>query len=286
MKIKFSIIFIIILGVCFYSAGCGSKTVEQEDKDMQEVGSKEGAQQKLLTFSLSGTEKGKKKWDIEGESADLLSSEIVKLANVKGKTYNEDNVITITADKGAFDKKSNDVQLNSNVVAVTDDGVTLTTDHLNWNAKKEEVWTEDFVEVDRENVKAKGTGVKGHPALEKVRFEQDVTIDIAPSTVVTCDGPLEIDYQKSVAYLNKNVVVIDERGELKADKASVYFNKEKKEIKKVVAEGNVSIKRGDNVTYSDKAIYYADEAKVVLKGKPKVIIYSSVEEEKNGFNKN
>jgi hypothetical protein len=169
-------------------------------------------------------------------------------------------------------------------VAVTDDGVKLTTDKLNWNAQKEEVWTEDFVTVDRENVKASGTGITGHPSLEKVKFEQDVTIDIAPSTVVTCDGALEIDYKQSIAYLNDNVVVIDERGQLKADKAQVYFDKEKKEIKKVIAEGNVSIKRGENITYSDKAIYYAEDARVVLKGKPKFIIYSSIQEEKDGLN--
>ena len=267
-------------------AGCAPKPSTQESDSMDDIGSKEGAQQKLLTFSLSGTEKGEKKWDLEGESADLLSSELIELSNIKGKTYNKENVITLTADSGTFDRNSNDVKLKSNVVAVTDDGATLTTDKLNWNAQKEEVWTEDIVNIDRDNVKVKGTGIIGHPSLEQVKFEQDVTIDIAPSTIITCDGALEIDYKQSVAYLNDNVEVTDERGKLKADKARVYFDTEKKEIKKVIAEGNVSIQRGENITYSQKAIYYAKEAKVVLQGRPKFIIYSSAQEDSNGLNKN
>ena len=265
-------------------AGCAPKSSTQESDSMDDIGSEEGAQQKLLTFSLSGTEEGKKKWDLEGESADILSSELIELSNIKGKTYNKDNVITLTADSGTFDRNSNDVKLKSNVVAVTDDGARLTTDTLNWNAQKEEVWTEDIVNVDRDNVKVKGTGITGHPSLEQVKFEQDVTIDIAPSTIITCDGALEIDYKESVAYLNDNVEVIDERGKLKADKACVYFDKERKEIKKVIAEGNVSIQRGENITYSEKAIYYAKEAKVILQGRPKFIIYSSIQEDNDGLN--
>ena len=252
---------------------------------MDDVGFKEGAGQKLLAFSLSGTEEGRKKWDIEGESADLLSSELVELSNITGKTYNKEKVITITADSGTLDRKSNDVKLRSNVVAVTDDGARLTTDKLNWNAQKEEVWTKDIVKVERDNIKVKGAGIEGHPNLEKVKFTRDVTIDIAPSTIITCDGALEIDYKQSVAYLNDNVEVIDERGQLKADKACVYFDKERKEIKKVIAEGNVSIERDENITYSHKAIYYADEARIVLEGRPKLMIYSSIQEESNGLNK-
>ena len=282
-RLRYSILFISLV-VIF--AGCGPNPSIQESDSMDDIGSKEGAQQKLLTFSLSGTEKGEKKWDLEGESADLLSSELIELSNIKGKTYNKENVITLTADSGTFDRNSNDVKLKSNVVAVTDDGATLTTDKLNWNAQKEEVWTEDIVNINRDNVKVKGTGIIGHPSLEQVKFEQDVTIDIAPSTIITCDGALEIDYKQSVAYLNDNVEVTDERGKIKADKARVYFDTEKKEIKKVIAEGNVSIQRGENITYSQKAIYYAKEAKVVLQGKPKFIIYSSAQEDSNGLNKN
>lgn len=283
---------IIVIVIIVFMLGCSKNEKAQEEGVLSEEVSPKGssqqedADQKILTFSLSGTEQGKKRWDITGESADILSSDVVELTNIVGKTYTEDSVITITADKGKFDKSSNNMELKKNVVALTEDGAELTTEHLNWNAQKELIWTEDFVQVQKDEVKTTGYGMEARPNLEKVEFKRDVKVNIDPSTVITCDGPLQIDYKESIAYLNKNVQVIDERGELAADKARVYFDREEKKIIKVIAEGNVKIKRDGSVTYSDTAIYYADEMKIVLTGRPKFVIYPENKEEEEGNGSN
>jgi len=48
-------------------------------------------------------------------------------------------------------------------------------------------------------------------------------------------------------------------------------------VKDIVAEGNVKIKRGDNMTYSEKAVYDAVSKKVSLAGRPKLVIYQEGE---------
>jgi len=279
---KFFIITLVAVTALGACAGCSRQKDAETDIDRaeQEIAGNidTDMEQKILSFSLSGTEEGRKKWDIEGESADIMSSEEVMLHSVKGKTYTDDNIITITADSGLYNKKTSDMNLKENVVATTEDGATLKTSQLNWNAQEEYVWSDEFVEVEREQLVVEGHGLKGHPNLEQVMLEKDVKVKIKPATVVVCDGPLEIDYKESVAYLNQNVRVFDERGRMSADKATVFFSKEKKEITKIIAEGNVSIKRGENTTFSDKAIYYADEGKVVLIGSPKFVVYSKPED--------
>jgi hypothetical protein len=45
-------------------------------------------------------------------------------------------------------------------------------------------------------------------------------------------------------------------------------------IDKIVARGNVKVVQGENVSYSEEAIYNASDRKIVLKGRPKLIIYS------------
>ena len=50
-------------------------------------------------------------------------------------------------------------------------------------------------------------------------------------------------------------------------------------IDKIVARGNVKIVRGENVSYSDEAIYTAADKKITLSGRPKLIIYSTEEYE-------
>jgi hypothetical protein len=50
-------------------------------------------------------------------------------------------------------------------------------------------------------------------------------------------------------------------------------------IERILARGNVIITRGQNVSYSDEALYSALESKITLLGRPKLVIYSS-----EGFN--
>ena len=48
-------------------------------------------------------------------------------------------------------------------------------------------------------------------------------------------------------------------------------------IEKIVARGNVKITRGENISYSDEAVYTAQDKKITLSGKPRLIIYSAEE---------
>jgi lipopolysaccharide export system protein LptA len=109
---------------------------------------------------------------------------------------------------------------------------------------------------------------------------------------------LEIDYQKNLAIFKNNVQVDNEGTTINADIMDVYFSrstneakeKEEKEegaqkgappslagskIEKVIARGNVKITKGQNVSYSDEATYVAIDKKVILTGRPKLMIYST-----------
>jgi lipopolysaccharide assembly outer membrane protein LptD (OstA) len=48
-------------------------------------------------------------------------------------------------------------------------------------------------------------------------------------------------------------------------------------IEKIVATGNVKIMQGENISYSDEAVYDAMAKKIILSGKPKLVIYSTEE---------
>lgn len=256
--------------------GCGKGKTAEENSAETLLG--EQTDQKILTFSLFGySDGGKRSWDLKGDSADVLTTNVVLLDNVLGHSYDKDNSITLTADKGEFDKNQNNLLLKDNVVATTQDGATLTTDHLNWNATKEEVDTDALVDIERENIKITGEGALGQPDLKYMQLKKNVTVELKPSTVITCEGALEVDTQNNKAIFNDSVVVIDERGKLWADKAEVYFDPIKKGIDKVVARGNVKIEREGNVTYSEEASYDAISKLMVLTGRPKLVLYSQEE---------
>jgi len=261
--------------------------------------------QQISDFSLSGFgERGKKTWDLSGKSADIFT-DIIKLKDITGNLYGEKEDIKLTADKGDFNKSEGKVHLEQNVVITTSSGAKLLTDSLDWDRKNQVVTTKDKVNIAKENMITTAYGAQGHPSLNQIKLERDVMVRLNSAaadkqkedpekgkTVITCDGPLAIDYEKNIATFNNNVKV--DRGDLLiySDKMDVYFlpsGKDKElgqkaettdsmmntKIEKIVAHGNVRILRGDNTSYSEDAIYTTADKKITLLGKPRLVIYSS-----------
>jgi LPS export ABC transporter protein LptC len=266
--------------------------------------------QQINDFSLSGYgEKGKKDWDISGKTADILT-EAVKLSDVVGNLYGKDEDTQLTAKKGDFNKTDGKLHLEQDVVITTSSGARLTTDSLDWDRNNQVVTTQDPVNIQKDNMVLVASGAKAKTSLKKVALEKDVRLDINPVTqdksegqlekekiVITCDGPLEIDYEKNIATFNNNVKVERNDTIIYSDTMDVYFiaanteeNKTTVEdnkgssaditgnkIDRIVAKGNVKILRGENVSFSDEAIYTASDKKIVLYGRPKLVIYSTEE---------
>lgn len=260
--------------------------------------------QQISDFSLAGFgEKGKKTWDISGKSADIFT-DIVKLKDIVSYLYKEEEQIKLTADKGDFDKGKGKVHLEDNVVITTSSGARLTTDSLDWDRKNQIVTTKDALKLERENMITTALGAKAEPNLNKVTLEKDVTVSINPATadslsqaaegnnkiIITCDGPVTIDYAKNIATFNKNVKVDRGDSQIYSDTMDIYFkvlDEDKTgnlkqtskamggEIEKIIARGNVKVVRGQNISYSDEAVYDASTKKITLSGTPKLVIYST-----------
>lgn len=252
--------------------------------------SQETAQQ-MMDFSLAGyTQKGKKSWEVKGNSADIFSN-IVRLTTVTANVYGEEENINLVADKGSYDKATGKMHLEDNVVITTQSGGKLTTDSLDWDRSSQEVTTNDIVNIEKQNMLAIAKGLVGEPNLKKVYLKDDVRVEIKEEgqlltppntesankepTIITCDGPLEIDYEKEIATFNTNVKVDQkEQGEMYADKMVVHFDFKNKKILYIRSTGNVKIVKGENTSYSDEAVYSAADKKMILTGRPRLVIYS------------
>ncbi len=230
--------------------------------------------QKVYFFSFTKyTSAGSKEIEIEGDSANILA-ETVDLLNVVAKAYAEETPVTITADKGKYQKKTNMVHIEQNVVATTQDGTRMTTEELDIYPDKHILENEVQTIVRKNNINVDGVGARGDTNLKRVKFKKNVTVIVQPDkgaaedpTVITCDGPLEIDYNHNIAYFKDNVVAKDRRGTLHSDTMDVFYSKQNKKVSKIIARGNVMIEIPDgNKTYSDNVVYLADEGRVILGG--------------------
>ena len=236
--------------------------------------------QQFEGFNLAGTDAGVKKWDIKGDHADIIG-DIVNLTNIVANAYGEEQT-NLTAKTGTLNKATGKMHLEKDVVVTTESGEKLTTDTLDWERDKDLVKTDDKVVLTKEGMTATGTGAIGHPGLKTAQMNQDITVQIDTKSpdplssivTITCDGPLEIDYNNQKATFNNNVVAIQNDRKLTADKMEALFDSQTKQIKEMICTGHVTMRQGENTTYSEKAVYNAEEQRLVLSGSPKLIFYT------------
>lgn len=230
--------------------------------------------QRVYSFSFSKyKESGDKELEIEGDSADIFSKNVA-LINVIAKAYAEESPVTITADQGSIDRSTSDVFLKKNVVATTETGTRLMTDRLNIRSSNQQMETDAEAQVKRDNISVNGLGAASDSDLKKVTFKKNVTVvvqdpdsETKTPTIVTCDGPLDIDYERNIAHFSKNVLAQDERGTLEADYIDVFYDRLTRRIAKMVARGSVVItSKEGNKTYSDNAVYLAGDGRIILGG--------------------
>ena len=228
----------------FANKGKQQEASSGKPAESAQTGTGDQVQHKVLSFNLEGlNEKGGKKWDVKGESAEAISEDRVKLNNIVAKSYGEEAEATITADKGVYDKLHNNVKLEENVKATIE------------NTK---AFASDFMDLP-------GQATNKSKAKEAAQKKG--------KTVITCDGEVRFEYENNKAYFEKNVKVTSDDGNIDADKITVNLEPNTRKIKDIVAEGNVKITRGEDITYSEKAVYVEAEKKVILTGRPKIVIY-------------
>lgn len=201
-------------------------------------------QHKVLSFNLEGfTEKGSKKWDVNGKCAEAISQTEVRIDDIVAKAYGDDAEATITADTGIYNKEKNNVRLEQNVKATIRNAGGLAEGDADASRMQED---------------------PGDAKDETVKKKKD--------TVITCDGDVRFDYEDNVAYFNKNVTVVTEDGTIIADRITVHLDPDTKKLKEIIAEGHVKILKEGNTIYSQRATYIEAQKKIILTGKPKIVI--------------
>lgn len=237
------------------------------------------AGQQFQGFNLQGyTDDGKKAWVVNGDKADILGSDI-KISNVDAESYG-DQKVNLTAETGTINQISGNIHLEKDVVITSEQGAQLLTDSLDWSRNEDLVETDDDVVITNQGLTATGKGMKARPGLKTAQIHEDVTVtmDTAPkaadpkTVTITCDGPMVIDQAKAVATFETNVVAVQEDQTLSADRMEVYFDETNQKIKELICLGHVVIVRGENKTFAEKAVYNGAEQKLVLSGRPKLIL--------------
>lgn len=243
-----------------------------------------GDDQQFEGFNLRGyTQAGEKSWDVKGATANIVDNQI-QLTTVEAKVFGDEQ-INLTAESGSIDQVSGKMQLRRNVIIASESGSTLKTEALDWERDQDLVSSEEEVLLTDEKISALGTGLEAHPNLKTAVLKKDVILKIKTElkkingqlVTITCDGPLEVDQLKHQAILSNNVFASQEGREVRADRMEVNFDETANQLKDLTCIGNVTITQGKSTSHAKKAVYTSDSKKLILSGRPKMILMTEGE---------
>jgi lipopolysaccharide export system protein LptA len=104
-----------------------------------------------------------------------------------------------------------------------------------------------------------------------------VSISAAPVDATQNRGPihvtsdrLEADDEAQIVIFSGNAVATQDDVTIHADRLTIKYTGEKREITQVIADGQVRIVQQEKLATGEKAVYYNQEERVVMTGSPKV----------------
>ena len=243
------------------------KVSAEEEKAVRDLS------QKIYQFTMDGrTAKGVKQWHLEGKAAEIMGSNI-NLDNLDAIAYSDKYTVKISSDSGIFHRDKSEVELIGNVKVTSDEnGAVLTTDRAVWSQTTREVVTDSIVNIVQQDMHMTGKGAKANAFDKTAKFLSDVTVDLEPSTRITCDGSLDVSFDDNKAIFHKNVRVVDKDGIINSDKMTVFTDPLTRKVAQVIAEGNVKVVKGNSYSICERATYTDGTRSVQLLGRPRIVI--------------
>jgi LPS export ABC transporter protein LptC len=132
------------------------------------ITSEELPDQESKNAKITFTEEGKLKAILFADNIKVIGNKNEKLLeNVRIEFYNEEEIqtSTLTSLEGKIDDLTQDMYAIKDVVAVSDSGVTLTTDELIWKNKTKKIVTDKFVRIVSEEEIIEGYGFESDQNL-------------------------------------------------------------------------------------------------------------------------
>ncbi len=137
----------------------------------------------IRTVTYSETRDGVKKWVLEAQQADVAQKESqVYLTRPHFVVYlqRQPGTVTLTAGRAIYDIKSRNVTLTDKVVAISNDGLSVSTGTVFYDAARSLLSSDDHVTITQQNATVEGDGMELHTVHGTVRVRRNVRATLLP----------------------------------------------------------------------------------------------------------
>jgi len=267
-------------------AGCGKSggTAQRDRTTPSAPQVDETTDQAMSAFTLTGIIGGQKEWELTGYGA-TADGPIVTIRRPEAVGFDVERTTYLTASAAQVHQQSRHVRMEHDVTIHTSDGVWLSTPVLHWMPNEEQFATDQSVRIETDHMLLRGRGATGRTPLKHATLLTDIEMVLNPSEEdvpggpshvhITCDGPLEFDYEKNIATFHENVHVQDSNGDLYAETLIAHLESTSNTIRYAEAIGSVRIVQNQHTAHSERAIYEPALGKVTLVGRPSLLVQQS-----------
>lgn len=159
----FTIVTLFILAFLY---SCGETKLEPQIDNS--INSEDLPDQQSIDATITFTEDGKLKAILNSDKISVMGESREKLLNGVRITFfdeNENKTSNLTSKRGKIDDRTQDMYAIDSVVAVSDSGVTLTTDELIWKNKTRKIVSDKFVKIISKDEIIEGYGFESDQNL-------------------------------------------------------------------------------------------------------------------------
>jgi len=167
--------WVLVLLIVLSLLGCGREKTDSSTA----ADKKSSPEQTIENFILTHTSQGKKEWELEADRAEIYRREGKTIVQkLKIKFYDQGKITSIvTARQGELHSESGDMEVRGDVVVTSQqEGTTLKTESLNWDAIRKKIVTDDLVRQEKGGTIITGQGLESDPDLEKVVIKKNIKV--------------------------------------------------------------------------------------------------------------
>jgi LPS export ABC transporter protein LptC/lipopolysaccharide transport protein LptA len=232
-------------------------------------------------FEVIETLHNRELWRLRAKIAKKYSAQQETLGEeIEADFFNENGKnLHLTGDYGRIDEQTGNIIASGNVQAtVVEDGATLKTEELLYNAETGKITTDKHIIIERGTMITEGEGLESDSSLKKAKILQNIMTTLKmseeASPIVIVSDVLQLDELAQLAIYKGNVTVTQLSSEIKADKMLVYSNERKNTIDRIEVFGNVQITTDNILATGEEGEYTSSKQEAVIRGNAKKQAYA------------
>ncbi len=176
LKKKYFFIFAVLLfsiGLILLNKG------HFQDTSNREIETHQQEEVELRGFSFFQTKEGVVQWEVKAKKAEvLLEKDALFLREIQAKFLSHDgSVVRLEGNVGEINTKSHDFFIkkeNAFVKIILSNGTMILTEQLNWSNSKNEIFTNDPVQIVGSGFYIKGIGLTAGFPVEEISIHREI----------------------------------------------------------------------------------------------------------------